>query len=164
MRRSEVGEASSPVDAIDHSQAPARRPSARQANRSASPFALPFHEWAMYVLRFIRTDELCGGWSAFGGIDAHLNQLPIVVHLVTTESIPIALSYDFAIRSNLFELPRGRAEQASDPAVFSDILPTAHRSFNIQAARVKSPYPQPKKHPPAPAAPQSPAAEDCAAS
>ena len=64
------------------------------------------------------TADLCDDWLPFGGLAAQLNNLSIILHLATTESIAVALAYDSILPAHLGEL--ARANRTTGPVDFMD--------------------------------------------
>ena len=103
---------------------------------------LPISTWMLYRIRFIFTADLCGAWSSFGGIVAQFNNLSIILHLATTESISAALIYDGLLTAHLEELARARQERPAAQVDFADLLSTEQTRFKIQAvAQASKPAP-----------------------
>ena len=93
----------------------------------------PFHTWALYRRRFIITADLCAAWPPFGGLPAQLNNLPILLHLATVESIAVSLACDTILSTHLGELARARANKTAGAVDFMDLLSTEQHRFKIQA-------------------------------
>ena len=86
----------------------------------------------LYRMRFIFAADLCGAWSSFGGIAAQLNNLSLILHLATTESIAAALLYDSLLSDHLEELARSRAERSAAVIDFNEFLSVAQTRFNLE--------------------------------
>ena len=84
-------------------------------------------------MRFILTSDICGAWSSFGGIAAQLDNLSIILHLATTESITAALLYDGLLSAHLEELARSRVERSAAVIDFSELLSVEQTRFKLQA-------------------------------
>ena len=93
----------------------------------------PFHTWALRRLRFMLTADHCDAWIRFGGLSAQLNNLSILLHLATVESIAVALAYDTILSTRLEELARSRANKTAGAVDFTDLLSTEQHRFKIHA-------------------------------
>ena len=87
----------------------------------------------LYRMRFIFAADLCGAWSSFGGIAAQLNNLSLILHLATTESIAAALLYDGLLSAHLEEMARPRAERPAAVIGLSELLSVEQTRFKLQA-------------------------------
>ena len=87
----------------------------------------------LYRLRFIFTADLCGAWSSFGGIVAQFNNLSVILHLATTETISAALIYDSLLSAHLEELARARQERSAAQVDFAELLSNEQSRFKTQA-------------------------------
>ena len=65
----------------------------RQSSKDPEIHQIPFQGGASYRLRFIFTADICGAWSAFGGLSAQMGHLSAGLHLSTSESTPAAFPY-----------------------------------------------------------------------
>ena len=120
------------VPSAEHTAAMSKWTSNKQAPKpGAQP--LPFHTWKMYRLRFIITADLCAAWIPLGGWSAQLNNLSILLHLPTTESVAGALAYDTRLSAHLEELARARANKTDGAVDFTDLLSTKQHRFKIRA-------------------------------
>ena len=106
--------------------------SSRVADREGAANSIPTQAWLLYNLRFVIAADLAGDWSAFGGIAAQLNHLSIIMHIPTTDSAAIALSYDRMAREFLAE--KARSRQKVDIAAFStDFLSVGNPALKLRA-------------------------------
>ena len=95
-----------PFPSVEHASDAVKRMPKKQASKPGDPPPPPFHAWELYRLRFIATADLCADWIPLGGLADHLNNLSIMLHLATTESISVALAYDSILSAHLEELAR----------------------------------------------------------
>ena len=110
-----------PVPSAEHTAAAVNWKANRQeakAVKAVNRQPSPFNSWMMYRVRFIFTSDLFGAWAEFGGLSAHLNFLPILLRIVTTESISSALLYGGLITTHMEELSRSRANRTAGLADF----------------------------------------------
>ena len=101
----------------------------------------------LYALLFLLTAELIGALSAFGGLAADLNHLPIAWNLATIESISSALLCDRTVRHHLEENARARAEAALGVGYFANFLSAWNSVFRLKALVERAPRPSPPKDP-----------------
>ena len=94
---------------------------------------LPFSAWALYRIRFIFTADICGAWSSFGGVAAHLNALSAILNIAVTDNIQAGLTYDQLLSSHLEELVRSRVERSDDRLDFASLLSNEQLRFKQQA-------------------------------
>ena len=93
----------------------------------------PFRAWALYRLRIIVDADLCADWPPCGGLAHQLNNLSIILHLATTESISVALAYDSIPPAHLEELARARANRTAGAVDFMDLLSSERQRFMLHA-------------------------------
>ena len=103
-----------------------------QASEPGAP-QLPFHAWGLYRMRFMMAADICDSWLPFGGVADHLDNLPIIPHLATTESIEAAIAYDTMLSAHMEDLACARAERTAGVVDFMDMLCFAHPRLKIQA-------------------------------
>ena len=95
----------------------------------------------MYRVRIIFTSDLIGAWAECGGLSAHLNFLPIPVHIVATESISASLLYGGLISTRLEEMARSRTNRPAGLVDFAELLSNEHSRFKMQAVSQSKPAP-----------------------
>ena len=79
------------------------------AHKARDPsYQFSMDAWILYLLRFILTGELCNARKDFGGMDAQLCHLRVVLHLRVTGDASCAISYDCEMRQRLQRLARRR--------------------------------------------------------
>lgn len=102
-----------PVSPNDHTSAVQRRMNnARQSKREEAPNALPSQARILRHLRFSLTEEIFAALPAFGGLEASVNHLSIVLNIATIDTNAAALAYDRAVMLHM-------AEKASDGRNYS---------------------------------------------
>ena len=139
-----IAEVPWPVASAEHKAAATKWTGNRQAAKAAQFQPLPLNAWLLYQLRFILAADICGAWTAFGGIAAQLNHLSIVLHIATTEAIGTALTYDSLLKAHSEELARSRANgTAAGSTDFHELLSNEQHRFKLQAIHqhVKAPKP-----------------------
>ena len=135
------------VTARGHVAAVARwRGNSRQAKREENSTAIPTHARLLYQLRFLISADSAGAWSGFGGLDAQLNHLSIVMNISIVDSASAALSYGRLVREFLAERARSRRE-ISGPSFFSDFPLIGNPALKLKALAEHPRAAPPPKYP-----------------
>ena len=136
-----------PIDTQEHqSAAPRLRTSARQAHREKSRQALPMQSWVLYQLRFFIAAGLAGDWKSFGCFIAQLGQLSIVLHISTTYTTSVALSYGRLVKDFLVARARPRAEYPVGGDFFLDFISEENHPLKLRAIAAQPARVAPKQH------------------
>ena len=88
----------------------------QKAGAQAGGATAPYRTWAIYRVRFVLAADLSADWPPFGDLSAHLNNLSILLHLATAESIAVALAYGAIVPAYLGKLARPRANKTAGAA------------------------------------------------
>ena len=83
-----------PTESAEHKAAATKWAVDRRDAKKAQRHPPPLNDWPLYHLRFNLASDICGGWSACGGVAARPNRLSIVPHFAETASIGTSLPYD----------------------------------------------------------------------
>ena len=104
----------------------------QEAGAQAGGSSAPFHAWALYRLRFVIAADLCAAWIPFGGLSSQHNNLSIIPHLATTESIAVALARDSIPPRSIGGISACDNRTAGS-VDFMDMLHSEQQRFKIQA-------------------------------
>ena len=141
-----IAEVPWPAPSADRKAAMTMWSSNRQAAKAAQPQPVHVNAWVLYQMRIISEAYICGEWDSFGGIAAQLNHLSIVLHIDTTESIGIVLTYGQLLKSHMGELARARVHDAAGVNDFRELSSNENHRFKLHV--IQQHYKPPKSEPP----------------
>ena len=140
-----------PVPAADHTAALAKWKVGKKASKPGDR-PMPCRDWISYRSRSMVAADLCADWAPFGGWAAHLNNLSVIPHCATAESVAAAIAYDSLLSARLGGLARARANRTAGAVDFMDLLSSEQQRVRIQAVAHAPESPRP----PAPDVTKSP--------
>ena len=87
-----------------------------------------------YQLRFLLKAEMMGALSTFGGLAHRLSHRPIVLNLVTTDSIDVSLVYGRLVKQHMDGEAIGRSKTALRGGYFPNFQSAGNDAFRTHAS------------------------------
>ena len=96
------------IDSAAHKKALDSWKSMRKQLSDSAPQQCSLSAWQLYTWRFTLAADLAGAFNKFGGIQAQMNKIGVILQMAVVDSVSVALAYEIAFNKYCQTLARNK--------------------------------------------------------